>query len=103
MTGGNPFLTPEESKSFTFSTVLQPRFIPNFSLVLDYYEIEITQVIAFISAQTAANNCVSGPGLNSAACAVIFRNNPSRSRSVSVRRPRIRSAASSRAQATMRP
>ena len=76
VTGGNPFLTPEESKSFTFSTVLQPRFIPNFSLVLDYYEIEITQVIAFISAQTAANNCVSGPGLNSAACAVIFRNNP---------------------------
>lgn len=76
VTGGNPFLTPEESESFTVSAVLQPRFIPNFTLVLDYYEIEINQVIAFISAQTAANNCVSGPGLNSAACSVIFRNNP---------------------------
>ncbi|WP_425988152.1 TonB-dependent receptor domain-containing protein [Brevundimonas sp. TWP2-3-2] len=76
LTGGNPLLTPEESESFTFSVALQPRFIPNFSLVLDYYEIELDQVIAFVSAQTAANNCVSGPGLNSTACASIFRNNP---------------------------
>ncbi len=74
--GGNPFLQPEESDSFTFSTVLRPRFLPNFSLVLDYYEIEIDQVIAAVSAQTAANNCVSGAGLNAAACATIFRNNP---------------------------
>ncbi len=76
VSGGNPFLQPEESESFTFSTVLEPRFIPNFSLVLDYYEIEITNVIASVSAQTAANNCVSGPGLNSAACDTIFRLNP---------------------------
>jgi outer membrane receptor protein involved in Fe transport len=76
VTGGNPFLTPEQSESFTFSAVLQPRFIPNFTLALDYYEIEITDVIAFISAQTAANNCVNGPSLNASACSVIFRNNP---------------------------
>ncbi len=74
--GGNPFLEPEESESFTFSTVLQPRFIPNFSLVLDYYEIEINQVISAVSAATAAANCVSGAALNDAACASIFRNNP---------------------------
>ena len=74
--GGNPFLQPEESDSFTFSTVLQPRFLPNFSLVLDYYEIQIDNVIAAVSAQTAANNCVSGASLNTAACATIFRNNP---------------------------
>ena len=74
--GGNPNLQPEESESFTFSTVLRPRFIPNFSLVLDYYEIQIDQVIASVSAGTAAANCVSGPTLNAAACATIFRNNP---------------------------
>ena len=72
--GGNPFLAPEESDSFTFSTVLQPRFIPNFSLVLDYYEIEIENVIAAVSAQAAANNCVNGATLNTAACDTIFRN-----------------------------
>jgi outer membrane receptor protein involved in Fe transport len=73
VSGGNPFLQPEESESFTFSTVIRPRFIPNFSLVLDYYEIEITNVIASVTAQTAANNCVNGTGLNTAACSTIFR------------------------------
>ncbi|HYC69228.1 TonB-dependent receptor domain-containing protein [Brevundimonas sp.] len=72
--GGNPLLRPETSESFTFSTVIQPRFFPNFSLVLDYYEIEIEDVIASVSAQTAANNCVSGTTLNTAACDTIFRN-----------------------------
>jgi outer membrane receptor protein involved in Fe transport len=71
--GGNPFLQPEESESFTFSTVLRPRFIPDFSLVLDYYEIEITNVIAAVTAPTAAATCVNGPTLNAAACSTIFR------------------------------
>ncbi|WP_339915386.1 TonB-dependent receptor [uncultured Brevundimonas sp.] len=74
--GGNPDLVPEESESFTFSTVLQPRFLPNLSLVLDYYEIAITGVIATVGANTLANQCVDGPGLNAQACGVIFRNNP---------------------------
>lgn len=81
VTGGNPFLKPEESESFTFSTAWTPSFIPNFSLVLDYYEIEISNVIAAVTAQTAANNCVNGPSLNASACDTIFRrvaafNNP---------------------------
>lgn len=74
--GGNPNLKPEESDSFTFSTVLRPRFIPNFSLVLDYYEINIDDVISAVSADTAAANCVNGPTLNADACSTIFRNNP---------------------------
>ncbi|MFT4953900.1 MAG: outer membrane receptor protein involved in Fe transport [Brevundimonas sp.] len=73
---GNPFLEPEESESFTFSVVLQPRFIPNLSVILDYYDIEVENVIATVSAQTAANNCVNGPSLNAAACNTIFRNDP---------------------------
>lgn len=76
VSGGNPSLQPEESESFTFSTVLKPRFIPNFSLVLDYYEIEISNVIATVTPQVAAQNCVNGSTLNTAACATIFRNNP---------------------------
>ena len=76
VSGGNPNLRPEESDSFTFSTVLRPRFIPNFSLVLDYYEISIDDVIASVSADTAAANCVNGPSLNTDACSTIFRNNP---------------------------
>ena len=76
VSGGNPFLTPEESESFTFSTVWTPKFIPSFSLVLDYYEIEIKNVISAVTAQTASNNCVNGPSLNTGACNTIFRRNP---------------------------
>lgn len=71
--GGNPNLQPEESNSFTFSVVMQPRFIPNFNLVLDYYEIEIDNVISAVTAPVAAVNCVSGTTINQAACDTIFR------------------------------
>ncbi|MBU1538168.1 MAG: TonB-dependent receptor [Alphaproteobacteria bacterium] len=76
VTGGNPLLSPETSESFTFSTVLQPRFIPNLSIVFDYYEIQINDVIAAVSAQQLSNNCVSGPTLNANACATLVRLNP---------------------------
>ena len=76
VTGGNPLLVPETSESFTFSTVLQPRFIPNLSIVLDYYEIQIKDVIASVSAQQLHNNCVNGPTLNANACATLVRLNP---------------------------
>ncbi|NBW06868.1 MAG: TonB-dependent receptor [Caulobacteraceae bacterium] len=76
VSGGNPNLRPEESDSFTFSVALRPRFIPNFSLVLDYYEISIDDVIASVSADTAAANCVNGATLNADACSTIFRNDP---------------------------
>lgn len=74
--GGNPFLKPETSESLTISAVIQPRFFPNLTLILDYYEIRIDDVIAAVTAQVAANRCVSGPGLDTAACNTIFRSNP---------------------------
>lgn len=77
VSGGNPSLLPEESESFTFSLVLQPRFMPDVSVVLDYYEIELTNVIATITPAVAAANCVNGSELNMAACNTIFRNSPS--------------------------
>ena len=75
VSGGNPALTPEESTSFTFSTVLRPRFFPNFSLVIDYFNIEIENVINTVAAATASANCVNGNTLNELACASIIRNN----------------------------
>ncbi|HEX8471109.1 MAG TPA: TonB-dependent receptor, partial [Brevundimonas sp.] len=76
VSGGNPFLLPETSESKTFTVVLNPRFIPNFSLVLDYYEIEINNIISAVAAPTAAAICVNGSGLNAAGCSTIFRNAP---------------------------
>jgi outer membrane receptor protein involved in Fe transport len=72
--GGNPDLRPEESESFTFSTVIEPRFFPNFSLVLDYYEIRITDVIQTSTAASLAANCVNGDTGLSEYCQRVFRN-----------------------------
>ncbi|WP_158584943.1 TonB-dependent receptor domain-containing protein [Brevundimonas sp. LPMIX5] len=75
VSGGNTNLRPETSESFTFSVVWQPSFIPNFSTVLDYYEIRIEDVIATPSAQGLAESCVSsGPNLNPDACSLVYRN-----------------------------
>jgi outer membrane receptor protein involved in Fe transport len=73
--GGNPNLKPETSESFTFSTVIEPRFFPNFSLVLDYYEVQIKDVISPVTPAAASLNCVFGPSLNQSACDTLFRNN----------------------------
>jgi outer membrane receptor protein involved in Fe transport len=71
---GNPFLQPEQGRSFTWSVAYQPSWWNDFSMVLDYYDIRITDAIASVTAQQAINNCVNGPSLNSLACATIFRN-----------------------------
>ena len=66
--GGNPLLQPETSESLTFSTVIEPRFFPNFSLVLDYYEITINDVIATPSLNSLAAQCIDGGASLSAIC-----------------------------------
>ena len=74
--GGNTGLAPEESESFTFSTVIAPRMFPNLSLVLDYYEITVDNVVITPGGQFLANDCVSNAQLNAQTCALVFRNNP---------------------------
>ena len=74
--GPNPLLQPEESESFTFSTVIQPRMFPNLSVVLDYYEIQLDNVIITPSGQFLANDCVDGAQLNPQSCSLVYRNNP---------------------------
>ncbi|WP_164511876.1 TonB-dependent receptor [Brevundimonas fluminis] len=75
--GPNPNLRPETAESFTFSTVLQPRFFPDLSIILDYYEITIEDVIITPSGQFLANDCVSsGSTPNPITCAFVFRENP---------------------------
>jgi outer membrane receptor protein involved in Fe transport len=46
-TGGNPFLKPETSHSWTVGVVLAPRSIlPGFNLTVDYYNIKVRDAIA---------------------------------------------------------
>ncbi|MGM0526674.1 MAG: TonB-dependent receptor domain-containing protein [Pseudomonadota bacterium] len=69
ISGGNPNLDAEESDSLTAGIVWTPSFIENFSVTLDYYDIEITDAITFIAPQTVIDNCVdSGSGINNNFC-----------------------------------
>lgn len=55
---GNPALLPEDSTSFTAGFAFTPRWFPNASFTADYYDIEITNVIASVTIQQALNQCV---------------------------------------------
>lgn len=55
--GGNPLLKEETSKSLTIGTILQPRFLPGFSLTVDYYDIEVEDVIATLSGNAILSQC----------------------------------------------
>lgn len=70
--GGNPFLKEEESYSYTYSAILTPRFIPGFTAVADYYDIEISQAIATVGAAQLLRNCAD-QGPNAAACSLFAR------------------------------
>lgn len=43
--GGNSALREETADTWTFGTIIQPRFLPGFSLTVDYYHIKIANYI----------------------------------------------------------
>ncbi|WEK56699.1 MAG: TonB-dependent receptor [Candidatus Brevundimonas phytovorans] len=70
--GGNQALTPEESDTVTFGVVFTPEFLPGFNLTLDYFDIQIDNLVSTIGAQNSLDACYTA-GL-AAACANIERN-----------------------------
>ena len=73
--GGNDSLTPEESTSLTLGTVWTPSYLENFSVTLDFYDIEIEDAIIEVASQDIADNCVDATGGPDAAyCSQIDRN-----------------------------
>ena len=74
LNGSNPNLQEEKSTSYSFGLVLQPRAIPGLSVSLDYYNIEIDNVIFSLGAQTIIDQCYDAPGgINNQYCAATFR------------------------------
>ena len=64
LSGANPNLVPEVSKSLTLGGVLQPRFIPGLSATVDWWDIKVNKVVAAITAQQIVNNCYDLPAGN---------------------------------------
>ncbi|WP_152980724.1 TonB-dependent receptor plug domain-containing protein [Stenotrophomonas ginsengisoli] len=73
-TGGNPDLAPETSDSLTIGFVWQPSFLRNFDLTVDYWDIDITDVITQISYTNILRLCVDLPSINNPYCAAHGRN-----------------------------
>jgi outer membrane receptor protein involved in Fe transport len=71
---GNPNLREERGTSYTLGAVFQPSFVPGFSLSVDYYNIEIKDVIFTLGAQTVLDQCYDNPsGIDNPFCAVVTR------------------------------
>ena len=66
--GGNNALREEKSDSWTAGVLLQPRFLPGFSISADYYTITVKNVISSVDAQTIANLCYDSPSLDNLFC-----------------------------------
>ncbi|HVF16664.1 MAG TPA: TonB-dependent receptor [Steroidobacteraceae bacterium] len=58
---GNVELTPEIARNTSFGVVLsQPSWLPNFNVSVDYYKIEIDDVISTLTAADIVNYCFRG-------------------------------------------
>ncbi len=62
ISGGNPDLFAETADSFTVGAVWTPSFVENFSITLDYYDIEIEDAITNVATQAIVDNCVDSSG-----------------------------------------
>ncbi|HEY6641348.1 TonB-dependent receptor domain-containing protein [Povalibacter sp.] len=72
--GGNPDLAPETSDSLTVGFVWQPGFLPNFDVTVDYWDIDIEDVIYQLSYTQILNLCVDLPSIDNPYCAAQGRN-----------------------------
>jgi iron complex outermembrane recepter protein len=72
--GGNPNLEPESSDTFTLGFVFTPSMLPGFNLSVDYYSIEVENLIGTIGAQNTLDACYTAN--NATACSLIVRDGP---------------------------
>lgn len=57
ISGGNPDLRPEESDTVSFGVVLAPSSVPNLTVALDWFNIEVTDAISNIPQSEILRRC----------------------------------------------
>ncbi|WAC49926.1 TonB-dependent receptor [Asticcacaulis sp. SL142] len=70
---GNPDLKVETAKTLTVGLVAQPRFMKNLTMSVDYYDIDLSDVIASIEPQTIINKCIDNPMDGNPYCDLVVR------------------------------
>ena len=73
LSGGNIGLGEEEADTFTAGIVFTPPRFPDFTLAIDYFEIEVSEAITQVSAQALVNSCFETLDADGAACQSISR------------------------------
>ena len=71
--GGNLNVQPEESDSYTVGFVVTPTAIPELTVSVDYYDIEITKAISTPTESDVIALCFDNPSPGNSACAGIVR------------------------------
>jgi outer membrane receptor protein involved in Fe transport len=71
--GGNPNLNPEEADTTTYGVVFTPGFLSGFSLSVDYFKIEVTDLVSSVGPLNSIAACYRAAP-DAAACARIRRN-----------------------------
>ena len=73
--GGNPDLKPEKATIYTLGLVYEPSWLPGFSGTIDYYNIDISHEIGYITTPIILAGCYPGAGgtPNQAYCDLIKR------------------------------
>lgn len=72
-TGGNPDLRPEISHTFTVGASYSPVRVPGLRLSIDYYDIDIRNVIASLTAQDTLDQCFEALPADNSCGGVITR------------------------------
>jgi iron complex outermembrane recepter protein len=60
LTGGNPLVEPEVADTITVGFTLQPTALPELAVSVDWYEIEVEDIIGNIPLNSIFNGCASG-------------------------------------------
>jgi outer membrane receptor protein involved in Fe transport len=70
---GNPDLDEEQVDTVTVGFILQPRFVPNLTLSVDWYDIELKNAINAEPPQEAVDICVDLPTVDNDFCGLFVR------------------------------
>jgi len=73
ITQGNLNLKPETARTLTIGAVIQPHWIRNLAITVDYYDINIRGAISTFAAQQILNHCVDSPTLDNQYCPFVER------------------------------
>ncbi|GAB4140695.1 MAG: TonB-dependent receptor [Sphingomonadales bacterium] len=83
LTGGNVDLKEEKADTITFGVVLTPRFAPNLSVSIDYWDIDIDDAVNSFPVQAVLNNCVDLMDTSNPFCDSIVRRSDGNLQSIS--------------------